>query len=113
MANFAQINSNNIVEAVYVLDNDELAILPGKNNDEKGTLFFDELLQTKDQFIQTSYNATFRKNFAGIGYTWRADLDGFVPPMPTENPTDPKTKEPILGVWVLNENTCNWEFIPD
>jgi len=112
MANFAQIDILNIVLAVYVIDNDELAKLPGATNDEKGTLFFDYLLNTTDLFIQTSYNGTFRKNYAGIGYTWRADLDGFVPPMPTENPIDPETGEPIPGEWVLNEQTCNWEFIP-
>lgn len=112
MANFAQIDTFNIVLAVYVIDNDELAKLPGETNDEKGTLFFDTLLNTADLFIQTSYNATFRKNFAGIGYTWRADLDGFVGPKPTENPVDPDTKEPIPGTWILNEDTCNWNFIP-
>jgi hypothetical protein len=112
MANFAQINTLNLVLAVYVIDNDELAKLPGATNDEKGTLFFQSLLNTTDYFIQTSYNGTFRKNFAGINYTWRADLDGFVPPKPSDNPTDPETKEPIPGTWVLNEQTCNWEFIP-
>jgi hypothetical protein len=112
MANFAEINSLNLVLAVYVIDNDELAKLPGFTNDEKGTLFFDSLLNINNQFIQTSYNGTFRKNFAGIGYTWRPDLDGFVPPMPSENPIDPETDQPIPGNWVLNEQTCNWEFIP-
>lgn len=112
MANFAQIDSLNIVLAVYVIDNDELAILPGATNDQKGTLFFDSLLNTTDLFIQTSYNGTFRKNYAGHGYTWRPDLDGFVAPMPTENPIDPETGQPIPGEWVLNEQTCNWNFIP-
>lgn len=111
MANFAQINYQNSVLAVYVLDNDKLDKLPGETNDQKGTLFFDKLLGISDVFIQTSYNGTFRKNFAGIGYTWRPDLDGFVPPMPTENPIDPETKEPISGNWVLNEQICQWEFI--
>jgi hypothetical protein len=112
MANFAQIDNLNIVVAVYVIDNDELAKLPGATNDEKGTLFFDSLLNTTDLFIQTSYNSTFRKNYAGIGYTWRADLDGFVPPEPTINPFNPETGEPIPGIWVLDEQTCTWIFIP-
>jgi hypothetical protein len=112
MANFAQIDSLNIVLAVYVIDNDELAKLPGTTNDEKGTLFFDSLLNTTDLFMQTSYNGNFRKNFAGIGYTWNADLDGFIAPMPTGNPIDFKTGKPIPGEWVLNEQTCTWEFIP-
>jgi hypothetical protein len=93
-------------------DNTDLINLPGETNDIKGTLFFDSLLGTTDNFLQTSYNGTFRKNFAGIGYTWRSDLDGFVPPMPIENPIDPETKEPIPGDWILNEQTCNWDFIP-
>lgn len=112
MANFAEIDNFNIVLAVYVIDNDELEKLPGTSNDEKGTLFFNSLLNTKNSFLQTSYNGTFRKNFAGEGYTWRADLDGFVPPIPTENPIDPKTNQPIPGNWVLNNQICNWEFIP-
>ena len=112
MANFAEIDTLNLVLAVYVIDNDVLANLPGATNDEKGTLFFDNLLNIDNKFIQTSYNGTFRKNFAGINYTWRADLDGFVPPMPTDNPTDPETGQPIPGEWVLNEQTCTWEFIP-
>jgi hypothetical protein len=111
MANFAQIDGLNIVLAVYVIDNDELEKLPGATNDEKGTLFFDALLNTTNTFIQTSYNATFRKNFAGIGYTWRVDLDGFVPPMPTATPTN-EDGEPIPGEWVLNPVTCEWGYIP-
>lgn len=112
MANFAQINSDNLVLAVYVIDNTDLINLPGETNDIKGTLFFDTLLGTTDNFLQTSYSGTYRKNFAGIGYTWRPDLDGFVAPMPTGNPIDPKTGEPVSGVWVLNPVTCQWDFIP-
>jgi len=111
MANFAEIDTLNIVLAVYVIDNDELEKLPGATNDEKGTLFFDTLLNTTNTFIQTSYNGTFRKNFAGIGYTWRADLDGFVAPMPTATPTN-EDGQPIPGEWVLNEQICEWEYIP-
>ncbi len=112
MANFAEIDNKNIVLAVYVIDNDVLNNLPGTNNDEKGTVFFDNLLNVNNQFIQTSYNASFRKNYAGIGYMWRSDLNGFVPPEPTQNPIDPETGNPIPGNWVLNESTCNWDFVP-
>ena len=45
---------------------------------------------------QTSYSGSFRKNFAGIGYTYNADLDAFIPPKPYPS-------------WVLNEDTCQWQ----
>jgi hypothetical protein len=45
---------------------------------------------------RTSYNNNFRKNYAGIGYTYNAAMDAFIPPKPFPS-------------WTLNENTCNWE----
>jgi hypothetical protein len=45
---------------------------------------------------QTSYSGSFRKNFAGIGYTYNADLDAFVPPKPYPS-------------WVLDDATCQWK----
>ena len=44
---------------------------------------------------QTSYNANFRKNYAGIGYTYRADIDAFVPPQPYPS-------------WTINTATAQW-----
>lgn len=38
----------------------------------------------------------FRKNYAGIGYTYDAQRDAFIPPKPFPS-------------WVLNEDTCLWE----
>ena len=46
-------------------------------------------------WVQTSYNGTSRKNYAGIGYTYDADRDAFIPPKP-------------YASWVLDENTCSW-----
>lgn len=60
-------------------------------------------------WVQTSYNTLagqhpegrpLRKNFAGIGYTYDAERDAFIPPQP-----DPS--------WVLNEETCCWEAPED
>jgi hypothetical protein len=45
---------------------------------------------------QTSYSGSFRKSFAGIGYTYNADLDAFIPPKPYPS-------------WVLDEATCKWQ----
>lgn len=55
-------------------------------------------------WIQTSYNThggqhpdgnPLRKNFAGVGYTYDAQRDAFIPPKPFES-------------WLLDEGTCTW-----
>ena len=46
--------------------------------------------------MQTSFNGSFRKNFAGLGYTYNAALDAFVPPKPYNS-------------WTLNENSAQWQ----
>lgn len=58
------------------------------------------------QWIQTSYNTrggvhllggtSLRKNYAGIGYTYDAARDAFIPPQPFPS-------------WTLNEQTCLWD----
>ena len=47
-------------------------------------------------WVQTSYNGNFRKNFAGIGFTYDSTRDAFIPPQPYNS-------------WTLNEDTCLWE----
>ena len=51
------------------------------------------------RLIQTSYNGSIRKNYAGIGYKYDEVRDAFIPPRPES------------GNWVLNEDTCLWEEI--
>ena len=97
MSHFAQINENNIVQQVLVIDQD--MIDTGLWGDPK-------------QWIQTSYNTrggihygpngepdggiAVRKNYAGIGFTWDASRDAFIPPKPYTS-------------WILNERTCLWD----
>lgn len=85
MAHFAELDGNNIVLRVLVTDNN--AVNEG----------YDWLIQNLGgTWVQTSYNANFRKNFAGIGYTYDAERDAFIPPKPFES-------------WSLNEETCQWD----
>ena len=69
--------------------------------------FFDTYVDsTPGEWIQTSYNTQggkhllggtpLRGNYAGIGYTFNAELDAFVPPKP-------------FASWVLNNTTADWE----
>lgn len=85
MSHFAELDENNVVLRVLVGDNN----MPNEGYD----WFVENLGGT---WVQTSYNGNIRKNFAGIGYTYDADRDAFIPPKPFES-------------WTLNETTCLWQ----
>ena len=90
MAHFAKVN-NGIVEQVIVAEPE----------------FFDTFVDSSPgQWIQTSYNTRggihtlggtpLRKNYAGVGFTYDATKDAFIPPKP-------------YASWTLNEDSCLWE----
>lgn len=76
MANFAQV-SNNIVEQVIVIANEDCDNLPFPDSEPVGQAFIASLGYT-GEWLQTSYNGNFRGCYAGIGYTWNGT--DFVPP---------------------------------
>lgn len=80
MAHFAQLDENNVVTQVIVVHNNEL-IDNGVESEAKGIAFCQSLFPNTN-WKQTSYNGNIRKHYAGIGYTYRADIDAFVPPQP-------------------------------
>lgn len=82
MAHFAKLNENNIVIDVNSVHNNELLDENGNESEAKGIAFLVAWSGGYTNWKQTSYNATFRKNYAGIGYTYQADIDAFVPPKP-------------------------------
>lgn len=94
MAHFAQLDENNIVTQVIVVSNNELLDENGVEQESKGIAFCQSLLG--GNWVQTSYNGNMRKNYAGIGFTYDADRDAFIPPKP-------------FNSWVLNEDTCRWD----
>ena len=94
MAHFAKLDENNIV----------VLVVKGRQEDDgKET---EISTRTGDTYKQTSYNTKggvhrkggtpLRKNYAGVGYTYREDLNGFVAPCK-------------FNTWILNEETCKWE----
>lgn len=94
MAHFAQLDDNNVVTQVIVVSNNELLDASGQEREEMGIGFCQRLFG--GNWKQTSYNHNFRKRYAGIGYTYNAELDAFVPPKP-------------FASWVLNTEEANWE----
>lgn len=80
MAHFAELDSNSVVQRVIVVDNKDTADANGVETESIGVAFCVRLFG--GTWKQTSYNGNIRKNYAGIGYTYRADIDAFVAPQP-------------------------------
>lgn len=79
MAHFAQLDSNNVVIQVIVVDNKDTADAFGVEKEHIGAAFCERVLG--GTWKQTSYNGKFRGKYAGIGYTYNAELDEFVAPV--------------------------------
>lgn len=87
MAHWAELDNNNVV----------LRVLVGDNNDPNGDEGYQWVIDNLGgRWVQTSYNATIRKNFAGIGFTYDEERDAFIPPQP-------------FSSWILDEETCTWQ----
>lgn len=80
MAHFAELDQNNVVTQVVVVHNNEL-LDDGVESEAKGIAFLASLYG-HSRWKQTSYNATIRKNYAGIGFAYDAERDAFIPPQP-------------------------------
>jgi len=94
MAHFAKLDENNVVFEVNCLDNNEL-LIDGVEVEAKGISFLTVWSGGYYNWKQTSYNGNFRKNYAGIGYTYDPGKDAFIPPKP-------------YASWVLDEQICLW-----
>ena len=97
MGHYAFLDANNIVTEV----------ITGKNEGEDGINWEQWYGEFRGQTCKrTSYNTSggvhnnggtpFRKNYAGIGYSYDSERDAFIPPKP-------------FASWLLNEDTCLWE----
>lgn len=80
MAHFAKLDENNVVTQVIVVANSDTADANGVEKEYIGAAFCERLFG--GTWKQTSYNGKIRKNYAGIGFTYRADIDAFVAPQP-------------------------------
>jgi hypothetical protein len=95
MAHYAELNHKNVV----------IRVIPGWDETVKSGMEQLLLLETGNIWKRTSYNTIggqhpegkpFRKNYAGIGYTYDSARDAFIPPK-------------LFPSWVLNEETCLWD----
>ena len=95
MAHFAKVVEGTVTQVIVI---DDLV-------EDRGQDFINNELKLEGTWIQTSYNTKggqhlnggtpLRKNYAGIGYSYDAELDAFIPPKPFES-------------WLLDEETGTW-----
>lgn len=88
MAHYAFLDANNVVTEIIV-GIDETELIEGTDPEVWYGNFRGQ------QCVRTSYNGNIRKQYAGIGYTYDADLDIFIAPQPFES-------------WTLDENN-DWQ----
>jgi len=98
MAHFAKLNKDNIVTHISVVDNKDTLDNSGYEGEVIGIAYLQSVHgnNTNYRWRQTSYNGTFRKNYAGVGYTYDSTRDAFIAPQNYPS-------------WILNETTCQWE----
>lgn len=106
MAYFAELDQNNVVLRVVAIGDWVTVDENGVEHEDRGEAFCRELFGQNTIWKQTSYNTyagehkngktPFRKNYAGIGYTYDAQRDAFIPP------------DPQMPGYVFDEDKCIW-----
>jgi hypothetical protein len=124
MAHFAQLDSNNLVLQVICLENSILENEQGQPVEQLGINFLQNLYGSNTIWAQTSYNTragiyhvsstneadpdqskAFRKNFAGIGYSYDSTRNAFINPKPSVSPQDEQYV-------TFDEFSCLWIYSP-
>ena len=74
MAHFAKLDANNLVTQVIVVANEDTADSSNVETESIGVAFCQKLMGASTNWKQTSYNNSFRGNYAGIGYTYISNV---------------------------------------
>ena len=96
MAHYAELNENNEVIYVVYMDNEIITDENENEVEELGVTHLHTHHGTDRRWVRTSYRGNFRNKYAGLGDTYREDLDMFIAPQP-------------FSSWTLNETTGQWE----
>ena len=118
MAHFAKLDLNNIVTEVLVVNNDVLLKADGTESELKGKQFLNNLFGSAT-WKQTSYSGSFRKQYAGVGFTYDSTKDKFIASQPFNSwtldsqdnwqPPTPRPNDKSIYSW--NEETLSWDTI--
>lgn len=97
MAHYAELDSNNIVQRVLVMGDEDESIIEAQLNEQFGTIWKRTSYNTLNG-VHAFGSTPFRKNYAGIGYTYDEERNAFIPPKLECHPS----------LITLNEGTCQW-----
>ena len=103
MAHFAKLDANNVVEQVIVVSNDDTADSSGVETESIGVAFCQKLLGASTNWKQTSYNSSFRGNYAGIGYTYISNVATL-----GVGSTDIFINQQPYDSWAVGVGTAQW-----
>lgn len=95
MPHFAELNENNEVIYVIYMTDEQIIDENGNESEQKGIDHLHLHHGAHRRWVRTSYGGNFRGTYAGIGYTYREDLDMFIAPRP-------------FSSWILDETTGVW-----
>lgn len=124
MAHFAKIDESGLVVDCVVISNEDAPDPAPSNSEPLGQAFIATLAQNDPRlagvWIQTSYSGSFRKQYAGIGFTYDLAADVFISPQPYPSWSldfnydwQPPIPKPTEGEWYWDETTLSWvEIIP-
>jgi len=118
MAHYAEIDATNTVIRVLVVHND-VTTIDGVEDEQRGIDFLNDLFPDSSTWVQTSYNATFRHNFAGHGHTWDGTGFATLQPYPSWSLDEdyrwqPPTPMPDDGnPYYWDEDTTSWVEITE
>ena len=118
MAHFTTLDESNIVTKVEVIVNDVILDGDGVEQEQLGIDFLTSLYGAGN-YVQTSYNNKFRKQFAGKGCSYDATKDIFIQPQPYSSwaldgndDWQPPVAKPDDGkLYIWDEATTNWKEI--
>jgi hypothetical protein len=116
MAYFAEIDEDGTVLQVIAVSNNDAPDPAPTNSEAIGQAFIANVLGLPGEWRQTSFNHSFRKRFAGIGWRYDADADVFIDPQPFPSWTldenhdwQPPTPYPTDGgQYAWDEDTLTW-----
>lgn len=118
MAHFARLNENKIVTMVAVVSNGDMTDENGNEVEALGVAVCESVIGP-GRWIQTSYNGNFRKQYAGIGFTYNEEADVFISVSPYPSwiiNSDYDWEAPIPyppdgKVYVWNEESISWALV--
>lgn len=93
---YAELNENNEVIYVAYLGNEIITDENGNEVEELGIQHLHTHHGDHRKWVRTSYRGNFRNKYAGLGDSYREDIDMFISPKPYNS-------------WILNETTGQWE----